>query len=600
MDKLKYIKLEKEDGSYSEPISLAVDGNNVDINEIKLTELIGNIEFEENGSIAEQVLKLKTKDNWVDNEFNKVVYLEDIVDNLDSVENEKSLSANQGKVLKTLIDQNKIYLSDTSNPIYYGADPKGIEDSTNAINQCIQENKNSTVNFTIGTYKITNQIELPYNMHEKVNINGNGATIIASGNFDTVFKCGVNNTDGQYNNVGYTSYINNLKINCKNADVTYAFDIAKGFKDLKLLNIVSYRTKNGIRIGESSGSPNDVLVNNCLFYGKGSEFEGTGIIVNCTDNYIENTRIYGFRTGFLVNGYIIINNTHVLLRWSNQTTGNFDPIQRNTEEFNNVYKLTSFAIMNSDARFYSCYADSVYKFLDISTSSPIILTNSFYYNARSNCDCMLFDLKNKDIFNLIISNNVFNISKNISGIGIHRDRTFNTHSQIHINNNIIRNIEKLTDPFDLIKKDVLNRRYNLSVSADNWYVVGLLANYQSSSACWINLFINSYLYTIRIGANATSITSIIQYLDSNKDTSYTFGVASDGDNKYLCIKPKQNINNLKFCVNLEYADNLIYNLFPWVPGQDPATSTLLLNEFTDLEPEKTLDLKVSLDNAIEE
>lgn len=38
MDKLKYIKIENEDGSYSESIPLAVDGNYVDINGKTLIE----------------------------------------------------------------------------------------------------------------------------------------------------------------------------------------------------------------------------------------------------------------------------------------------------------------------------------------------------------------------------------------------------------------------------------------------------------------------------------------------------------------------------------------------------------------------------------
>ena len=37
MDKLKYIKLENEDGSYSDSIPLAVDGDYVDINGSTLT-----------------------------------------------------------------------------------------------------------------------------------------------------------------------------------------------------------------------------------------------------------------------------------------------------------------------------------------------------------------------------------------------------------------------------------------------------------------------------------------------------------------------------------------------------------------------------------
>ena len=43
MDKLKYIKLENEDGSYSESIPLAVDGQYVDINGNSLINVLANI-----------------------------------------------------------------------------------------------------------------------------------------------------------------------------------------------------------------------------------------------------------------------------------------------------------------------------------------------------------------------------------------------------------------------------------------------------------------------------------------------------------------------------------------------------------------------------
>jgi hypothetical protein len=42
MDKLKYIKLEKSDGSYSDSIPLAVDSEHVDVNGISLTETLNS------------------------------------------------------------------------------------------------------------------------------------------------------------------------------------------------------------------------------------------------------------------------------------------------------------------------------------------------------------------------------------------------------------------------------------------------------------------------------------------------------------------------------------------------------------------------------
>lgn len=48
MDKLKYVKLENQDGSYSSAIPLAVDSDHVDINGTTLTEKINAMETTKN------------------------------------------------------------------------------------------------------------------------------------------------------------------------------------------------------------------------------------------------------------------------------------------------------------------------------------------------------------------------------------------------------------------------------------------------------------------------------------------------------------------------------------------------------------------------
>lgn len=43
MNKLKYVKLEQPDGSYSNSIPLAVDGDHVDVNGITLTNTLNTL-----------------------------------------------------------------------------------------------------------------------------------------------------------------------------------------------------------------------------------------------------------------------------------------------------------------------------------------------------------------------------------------------------------------------------------------------------------------------------------------------------------------------------------------------------------------------------
>ena len=105
MDKIKTVKIKNEDGSISqESYNISVDAKNVDmLNGKELQETIGNIDIDNDGNISEQLKRLKNKDTDIDNEFNKVCYKEDIVNNLNSEDSDKPLSANMGKVL----DKNK-------------------------------------------------------------------------------------------------------------------------------------------------------------------------------------------------------------------------------------------------------------------------------------------------------------------------------------------------------------------------------------------------------------------------------------------------------------------------------------------------------------
>lgn len=97
MDKIKTVKIKELDGSISEETyTISVDARNVDMENSKnLQETIGTINVDIDGNIAEQLKDIK------DNKVNIV----DIVNNLESDEIQKPLSAKQGKILKTNIDE---------------------------------------------------------------------------------------------------------------------------------------------------------------------------------------------------------------------------------------------------------------------------------------------------------------------------------------------------------------------------------------------------------------------------------------------------------------------------------------------------------------
>lgn len=91
MDKIKTVKIKNPNGSVSEETyTISVDAKNVDMaNGKELQETIGTINIDTDGNIAYQLKNLK----------NDKVNKTDIIDNLNSVESNKVLSANQGKVL---------------------------------------------------------------------------------------------------------------------------------------------------------------------------------------------------------------------------------------------------------------------------------------------------------------------------------------------------------------------------------------------------------------------------------------------------------------------------------------------------------------------
>lgn len=61
MDKLKYVKLENEDGSYSDSIPLSVDSDYVDVGGNTLEEILGNINILVYGNLAAQLEDIRNR-----------------------------------------------------------------------------------------------------------------------------------------------------------------------------------------------------------------------------------------------------------------------------------------------------------------------------------------------------------------------------------------------------------------------------------------------------------------------------------------------------------------------------------------------------------
>ena len=473
--------------------------------------------------------------------------------------------------------------NDKTNPIFYGADPTGTIDSSTAINNCILANKGGTINFSQGNYLVNQTINLPYNQNEKVSINGNGAKLINTVTLDRLFYIGFDKGLSGSNDVGFPSYIKDLFIEGDESETTYCIDIIKGYKDLKIFNCKLYRFLNGVRIGESTGSPADILISDCLLYGKGSEFDGTGVIANCTDNNINMCRIYGYRKGFIINGTTAINLCQVLLRWKDQTSQNFNPYEPNSTEWNSYYNLTMFAEINAYCRCLQCYGDSVYKFLEINTQSIVSVNSCMFYNARNNVNNRLFDF-NVAVPKFDIDNCNFEIGSYNEGEIIHRSQIFNNASQIKIGKVLINNIERLTNPADIILSSFPQYISNISATGGNWYVVKILSNNSDYNNILGNLIINGYEYKCRFAGNVNqSISSIVQCLKGSGVSNWSIGTVTVNGDLFICVKPTNNANGVKFDFIRENSSNLMFDVTP-VKNNQIHNSSRLLSDYTNLVP----------------
>ena len=481
-------------------------------------------------------------------------------------------------------------IGDTKNPIYYGADPTGTNDSAQAINECIQANKGSSIEFSIGTYLVNSTINLPYGMDEKVNINGNGATLKNTEDLTCLINVGFDKGTESANDVGFVSYIKDLNIDGSESDTTYCIDIVDGFKDLKLFNLRIFRFLNGVRIGTTSSSPADVLLTDSLLYGKGSEYDGVGVISNCTDNNIEMCRIYGFRKGFENYGSCVINQCHVLLRWEHQTSANYDPYARNGVEWNQYYPLTTFIESHHGCRIYNSVCDSMYKFLDIKTTENISVINNSYYNARDNVNMRVFDFNGNTTGNTIIKNNEIWCSHYNEGVVIYNTSQFDKFAQLIVKNNILRRMSNITNPGDIILSSVqTTTTASYPFIQDTWYVVKVISNTSPWTVINGDLFLGNWPWKIRIDLDVNgNVSDIHKFNSGSGESRWLIGAVKDGQNLYLCAKSVTDNFSTKAQFKITYSSEPTFCNYPLnVGGSNMVQSSKLLSDYTQNVPTVT-------------
>lgn len=258
-----------------------------------------------------------------------------------------------------------------NNPIYYGADPTGVNDSSAAINDCINACKGQTIVFTTGKYKLNAPIKTPYAMYDRVSIDFNGSLLTYSGNStsaaimigysDNPSAEQIENGSGGY----IASYFKNLALVTPSA-CTYAIEINTHYMNAKFDNIHVNTATNGIRIGENATNfyPTDVLFINSFVNCTTSATTYTGITINGTDNRFEQMRVYGFAVYFDLNAasnwfsYVHTLGTNENSRYgiSYNSHGGFN-------WFNNIYNDTVRTCIKVNGRYSEIYVNTAFDYM---------------------------------------------------------------------------------------------------------------------------------------------------------------------------------------------------------------------------------------------
>lgn len=395
---------------------------------------------------------------------------------------------------------------DKSNPIFYGADPTGVNDSSLAIQRCLDNNIDKEIVFTCGTYKIDNPIEISYN-NKYGGINFNNSTLINSTENDFCIGVGTKNHDlthANSNDSGNRFYnISNLKMRSVS---DYAILIDRWFMNVRIDNIDIYTTKNGIQIGKRYenyyNTPSDVQISNFILTNADMSKDYTGINVIGTDNKFSDGRIYGFKTGINGNNnLLIIDNIHFL-------GCNFG---------GNILDNNYVCIKNPNTLFADlCYCDSYPCFVkQTNNDGSILVTNLFIYSWHNHFENpAIFDFSDVTNPNSVIDLNFKNIKfmKSLypANTKVVKEPTllnpkrslllgFNSYGNIRINgiNELTNRIKDLS----LSKNGIYTNNYSVAWK-ENWIAMGYL-NVISEGVAFINIIDDSLgLITFRLWFNS--------------------------------------------------------------------------------------------------
>lgn len=196
-----------------------------------------------------------------------------------------------------------ILKSGLNNPVCYGADSSGTNDSSSQINYCIEKNHNGLIEFPNGTYRLATPIELDYMLDAATCIDFGNSNLVSTA-YEYAIGIGTKNfqsnvpSGGNFEKDRRICFINNFHLV---SDATYAVVIERNFLNVHMEHFEIETSKNGICVGVThtglSARPTDAYIHDFCITNRDMRNDYVGITINDTDNKISDGRIYGFKTG---------------------------------------------------------------------------------------------------------------------------------------------------------------------------------------------------------------------------------------------------------------------------------------------------------------
>lgn len=458
--------------------------------------------------------------------------------------------------------------ADTTNPIYYGADPTGTVDSADAIQACINANKGGAVVFSGGKYIVNSSIDTPYYSDENVSINFNGATLYTTEVLSYVLGIGTathgsdmpNRNNYSTGKMGYAIF-DNLVIDAPNALVGILTE--QNYWLPKIFNTSIFGVKVGIKVGRDATqtwSSNVILDNvyiQCTDY---KDTDTRGIIINGHDNRITRLTVCNAFNGIEIN-----KNGNYLQDIIVYLYGHLN--ERNTQGFIQTFPNTVGIVDNGNGnKFTGVYVDTYGTSFKAGTAmgstrySAQFISCDIFCNT-SGYDLVGFDFSQKQIAYVTIANGWFDFpsvgatTNGHVGIKIAATQRFDTlHNCLRLENNTTfylaqPDLLRLDDdvinscPYDGVNNLTANKYYKIGytpIQAYGKYVVRMSGTGNDHQACTINIGSSYNVESItnfgtsgsRYGIGAKVVTfNGVHYLElsvmSNTTMSAILGISVD-------------------------------------------------------------------------